>query len=118
MRLYLSVIVVILILIGMIKPEFLLGSTNMVSQSSDEKQKDDYYIVTFQNDTGGWYFKLFKGDQSFINQKHIPAIQGTKAFVDSLQAAKVGNLMISKLDNGIFPPGISIQELDSLKIIY
>jgi len=102
----------------MTKPVFLLGGTNMVSQLSDENQLEDYHIVTLQNDTGGWYFEIFKGNQSFINQKHIPAIQGTKAFADSLQAAKVGNLMMSKLEEGIFPPGISIQELDSLKIIY
>lgn len=102
----------------MTKPVSLLGGTAIFSQFSGGIQKDDYHIVTLQNDTGGWFFKIYKGSKPFINQNHIPSIQEAKAFNDSMQAANVGNLMKYKLENGIFPPSISVQELDSLKIIY
>lgn len=118
MRLYLSVIVVVLILIGIFKPVNLFSDTSLYVLSSGVLQDNEYRFSTMKNDSGGWYFKIFRGDKAFINQNQIPAISGTKAFSDSIQAAKVAQLMTLKLSKGVFPPGISIDELDSLKINY
>lgn len=118
MRLYLSVIVVVLILIGMLKPVSLFSYTSLYVLSFDEIQDEDFHFSAMKNDTGGWYFKIFKGKKAFINQNQIPAIPGVKAFSDSVQAASVAELMTYKLSKGMFPPGISVSELDSLKINY
>jgi len=75
-----------------------------------------YTLDVLQNDSGAWYYQILKDQKTFIIQKSIPAIAGNKAFIDSLQAAKVGNLMIYKLSKGVFPPAISNNDLDSLQI--
>ena len=66
----------------------------------------------------GFGFEILQGSSPLIIQPHIPAIQGMKGFDTKEQAAIIGNYMIYKINNGIMPPSISVQDLDSLKIVY
>jgi hypothetical protein len=118
MRLFLSVFIVLIISVVLIFPVQLFSVNSSDDGISVVVQEPQFHFTTMKNDTGGWYYQVLKGDKRFIIQKHIPAIQGVFAFSDSIQAAKVANLMCRKLDQGLFPPSISVQEIDSLKIIY
>jgi hypothetical protein len=40
-----------------------------------------------------------------------------KGFATREDAEKVANLMLYKVKNGIMPPTVSIEEMDSLKIV-
>ncbi|MCX6192040.1 MAG: DUF4907 domain-containing protein [Flavobacteriia bacterium] len=51
-----------------------------------------------------------------INQTHIPAVQGVRAFSSKEQAQKAAEIIKGKLDQGIFPPTISLEELQSIGI--
>ena len=62
--------------------------------------------------------EILQGASPLIIQPHIPAIQGIKGFETKRQASIIGNYMIYKINNGIMPPSISVQDLDSLKIVY
>ena len=66
----------------------------------------------------GFGFEILQGISPLIMQPHIPAIQGIKGFETKEQAAIIGNYMIYKINHGIMPPSISVQDLDSLKIVY
>ena len=66
----------------------------------------------------GFGFEILQGTNPLIIQPHIPAVQGIKGFETKEQASIIGNYMIYKINNGIMPPSISVQDLDSLKIIY
>lgn len=81
-------------------------------------QSKKYKGFVHKNDTGGWYYSIESNEKVLIIQRDIPAIAGDIAFSDSVQALKIADLMINKLERGIFPPGIFIDELDSLKITY
>lgn len=90
------------------------------SQCYDRIQENssDFNFVVLKNDTNSWYYHIVKNDKILIIQKNIPAITGNRAFVDSIQAAKVASLVLSKLENGDFPPSVQVSELNSLQIIY
>jgi hypothetical protein len=47
----------------------------------------------------------------------MPAVEGILGFSDESKAIKTAELMIYKLKNGVFPPTISIEELDSLGVL-
>ncbi len=66
----------------------------------------------------GFGFEILRGTNPLIIQPHIPAIQGIKGFKTKEQASIIGNYMIYKINHGIMPPSISVQDLDSLGITY
>jgi hypothetical protein len=71
-----------------------------------------------ENETGGGFgYDLLSGGTTLIHQPHIPAINGMKGFATREDAEKVAGLMLYKVKNGIMPPTISIEEMDSLKIV-
>ena len=82
----------------------------LVAESLSLKITDSEYT--------GFGFEILQGSSPLIIQPHIPAIQGMKGFDTKEQAAIIGNYMIYKINNGIMPPSISVQDLDSLKIVY
>lgn len=65
---------------------------------------------------GGFGYDLMSDGKSMIHQPHIPAIPGLKGFASKEDAEKAGNLMKMKIEKGIMPPTVSVEELDSMKI--
>lgn len=64
----------------------------------------------------GFGYEIFKNKQPYIMQTQIPAIQGTKVFVNNIEAQRIGELVLYKLEHNI-TPNITVIELDSLKIM-
>ena len=93
-------------------------------KKASEKNKQQELVVEnlslkiTDSEYTGFGFEILQGTNPLIIQPHIPAIQGIKGFESKEQAAIIGNYMIYKVNNGIMPPSISVQDLDSLKIIY
>jgi hypothetical protein len=81
-----------------------------------KESKFSYELIVLENNM--WGYELFEEKKRIIIQKNIPAIQGNTPFSSKKDAEKVAELMIFKLDNRIFPPSISIAELDSMDIKY
>ena len=71
-------------------------------------------IKTIFNDTIGWGYQIYQNGNLYINQPHIPAIQGYQGFENENIARKVGKYICWKIEKGIIPPTISPEELDSL----
>lgn len=79
---------------------------------------NDFSIEVFENKdgTGGFGYDLLNGGKVTIHQPHIPAVSGTSGFSSKEDAEKVGSLMLMKIQKGIMPPTITVEELDSLGI--
>ncbi|HET6246007.1 MAG: DUF4907 domain-containing protein [Bacteroidetes bacterium] len=86
-----------------------------------EKQKIPnqiiYKIETFQTETG-WGYKIYNSEKMLINQENIPTITEFISFKSEDEAISTANLAIEKLKKGFFPPAITLEELDSLKVSY
>ena len=91
------------------------SSETVKSESNDQDDAGTSYKVIFKENTG-WGYQIFDGSKMLINQEHIPAVQGTKGFETKEHAEIAAKFILNKIDNGIFPPTISPQELDSLGV--
>lgn len=61
-------------------------------------------------------YEINKDNQTLITQNFIPGKAGNMPFSKASDAEKVASLMLMKLENGVFPPTISVSEIDSLLI--
>jgi uncharacterized protein DUF4907 len=87
-----------------------------VAASITEKSKVQMEIIELS--TGNYGYAIRQNGKLLVEQKHIPAIQQFKPFVNRRDTEKVGMLVKKKLEQNIFPPTISVGELDSLGISY
>ena len=86
--------------------------------TSEEEVENQYKAVsTFDQELGCGY-QVLNNDKPYINQPHIPAIEGMKGFENEQDALKTAEFVIYKLQNNIVPPSLSTEELDSLGIVY
>ena len=93
-------------------------SLNASASAPEMTATGELTIAIFENETGGGFgYDLLSGGTTLIHQPHIPAINGMKGFATREDAEKVAGLMLYKVTNGIMPPTISIEEMDSLKIV-
>lgn len=76
-----------------------------------------YSFETFQNEDKTWGYNILDDSSMFIHQVNIPGIPGKKGFNSEEKAIKTAELVVFKLYNGYFPPSISKNELDSLKVL-
>lgn len=65
----------------------------------------------------GWGYQILNNGELYINQPHIPSVQGNKGFDSKDKAIKTAEYIINKLEHDIFPPTVSPEELDSLDVL-
>jgi len=84
--------------------------------SVDGSHQDSIKLTaaTFKT-ANGWGYIVMANDSIFIKQPIIPAVQGIKSFATEADAAKVGDLIITKI-KAHQKPIISIEDLKSLNI--
>lgn len=88
-----------------------------VNEEIPLQTEDHYTVETFQNEGLDWGYKILLNGQPFINQPHIPAVQGNKGFSTQEKAQITAEFALGKIEKGIIPPTITQQELDSLKVL-
>jgi hypothetical protein len=74
-----------------------------------------YKVIFDQNN--GWGYQIFESDKMVINQTHIPAVPGVKGFSTEENAQITAEYLLKKIKEGIFPPTITAQNLDSLGVL-
>ena len=82
-----------------------------------EASSDVYSVKTQFTPEHGWGYQILNNGDLYINQPHIPAVAGNKGFDSKDNAIKTAEYIVFKLENDMFPPTISPQELDSLGVI-
>ena len=108
---------------------FLIGLLGSCSESTEMVPEENDVVVTEQEDTPkysakinfiegtGWGYQIFEGSKLIVNQEHIPAVPGMQGFETEEHARITADYILEKLNNGIFPPTVSPEELDSLGVI-
>ncbi len=76
-----------------------------------------FSIVVFFVEEQGWGYKILNNQNLFINQPVIPSLPGNAGFSAEKHALKTAEYIVYKLENGIFPPSITPEELDSLGVL-
>lgn len=77
-----------------------------------------YHTETFETDgIEGWGYRVMLNGELYINQPHVPAIQGKKGFSNPVFAKITGDFVIQKILEGFSPPTLTVEELDSLGVL-
>jgi hypothetical protein len=78
---------------------------------------DMFSVNIIFSDTLGYGYEILNDGKLYIRQPIIPAIPGNHGFKTQADAQKVGNRVKEKLEKGIMPPTVSIDELKKMKVI-
>jgi hypothetical protein len=74
-----------------------------------------YNIIPAANNT--WCYDILMEGRLFIHQPTAPGLPGNEGFKTKEAAAKVAELVISKMKKGEMPPSITIEEMKNLKAL-
>lgn len=66
---------------------------------------------------GGFGYDLYVDSTLYVHQVHIPAVNGLFPFATEADAAHVADIAIRKMEEGIIPPTISVEELQAAGIV-
>ena len=88
-----------------------------LSEPVTKAKGPEFTVITVEYPSTGWGYQILQDGKLAIDQKHIPVIQGYKSFSSKEKAEKTGNFIVQKMKNGIFPPTLTEQELDSLEVL-
>lgn len=94
-----------------------LADTSVLTNIDSSSTSVGYTAEIFETPGLGWGYKIYDNGTLFINQPHIPAIQGNKGFSTKEKAQITADFAILKLQQGFVPPTISPEELDSLNVL-
>ena len=97
------------------KNEALSVKDKPVEDEIREKNTSVYDVRTVEN-ASGWGYEVWKDGAMVIKQEHIPAVQGIRSFSSQEQAQKAAGIIKAKLEQGIFPPTMSMAELQSIGV--
>lgn len=92
----------------------LLACTPQTAQpAASEPAKPSPTVRVIASDTGFGY-EIWVEGKRVILQRHVPAVQGKQPFPDSVLARKTGELCAGKIRDGIFPPSLSLAEVEEI----
>ena len=75
-----------------------------------------YKLIAAPGNTYG--YDIYSNGRLLIHQPSIPCVQGDKGFSTKKDAGKVAMLAIEKINKGIMPPSLTLQELKSLGVLH
>jgi hypothetical protein len=100
---------------------FVFECNNIIAQKPQDKStslsisKINYKIIPSINNT--WGYDIFIDNKLKIHQTTIPGLPGSEGFKTKKTAEKVAKLVLDKINKGILPPTITIEELKKIKAI-
>jgi hypothetical protein len=92
---------------------------NEQNQTTPSKPKSSSNFTFFTHlQPEGWGYSISEKGKRIIDQQTIPGVPGNQGFQTSDDAQKVAELVIEKLEKGVFPPTVSEEELQKLGIYW
>lgn len=90
----------------------------VMPEPADSTEKaPTYEVVAVEVATGAYGYNILQDGKVFIKQDVVPSLQGNKHFSTEEDAIKVGEFVANKLRNGIMPPTISPEDIESLGVV-
>lgn len=93
-----------------------LTLTDKPKEAEKREENSSVCEVRTVENSSGWGYEVWQNGAMVIKQEHIPAVQGIHAFSSQEQAQKAAEIIKAKIEQGIFPPTMSIAELQSIGV--
>ena len=88
-----------------------------IRQTRHHASTSDRYAVKTIQVEGGWGYAIYVDSTMYVKQEHIPAIAGVVPFASEADALLVGTLAKEKLEHGLMPPTVTVEEMVNLGIV-
>jgi hypothetical protein len=96
------------------KPDSIASKVDQIQENVPTSDWSYEVVLISENN---WGYQLFQKGTMIINQTSIPSVQGVDGFDSQEKADRTAKHIINKLENGIFPPTVNKEELDSLDVL-
>lgn len=90
---------------------------NAEIDSRQNKTESSLEVKVIYSDTIGYGYEIYNDGKLYIRQPIIPAIQGKQGFKSEFDAKKTGEYVKNKIEKGIMPPSITVDELKKLGVV-
>jgi hypothetical protein len=92
-----------------------LTNQSVMAQSSSEElpKKLEYQLIKATENTLG--YDIMMNGKLFIHQPFAPGISGNRGFSSKEKAEWAAKLVIEKINNGIMPPSLSVDEVKQIE---
>ncbi|TDE10491.1 DUF4907 domain-containing protein [Dyadobacter psychrotolerans] len=112
-----NIIVLICLIAFAVAAFFYFSNRSKVSNGPGSEGFRNLKAEAFQRETG-WGYLILQDTTAIIEQPFLPGVPGTKSFESKELALKTAGLVIYKLEHAVFPPTVTLEELDSLGVNY
>jgi len=104
-----------LILLLTVCASFLTIQATMAQSPSEEQQTEklEYQLIEAAENT--WGYDIIMDGKLFVHQPFVPGSKGSIGFAKESQAAAAAQLVIEKIQKGIMPPSLTINEVQLIK---
>jgi hypothetical protein len=91
----------------------LLVSPTFVFCQTQSSGTFEHQIVSAAENT--WGYDIMMDGKLFIHQPFAPGIHGNRGFSTKEKAERAAKLVIEKINNGIMPPSLSVDEVQAIE---
>jgi hypothetical protein len=96
----------------------LIGSQSLNAQvKSAQKNTTVFYYKIISSFSNTFGYDIYKDGKLYIHQPTIPALNGNKGLADTTKAGSTARFVITKIEAGIIPPSVTVEELRKIKVI-
>lgn len=92
-------------------------SPHRLGSSDNPYRYADFRVEIIPTATSTYGYDILMDGHVLIHQPHVPALPGNDGFQTENDARKVAEFVVGKLRRNIFPPSVSVEELDSLGVL-
>lgn len=86
-------------------------------RTAEMRASKRFEIQITENCENSFGYQILDKGKVIIDQRTIPSVPGTNGFYTRERAQRAGELVLSKMEKGVFPPTVSAEELDSLGVL-
>ncbi len=93
-----------------------IDKTKSKKPNNKTDSSETLYYKVFKIDSA-WGYDIYINGKRKIHQQYIPAVQGIQYFSSKKKAQITAKFVCEKLIINGFPPSVTVEELDSLKVL-
>ncbi len=94
-----------------------IGENEAPDQEASKPNSAEWTFEVIPVSQDNWGYQLFQNGKMVINQTTIPSVQGNNGFDSAKKAERTAKYILTKLENGIFPPTVDRKELEELEVL-
>ena len=85
------------------------------SEAMGQERGSNYKFQIVSSAENTWGYDIIMDGKLFIHQPFAPGIRGNRGFSTKEKAERAAKLVIEKINNGIMPPSLSVDEVQRIE---